>query len=392
MADRASTPPPQPSAPAPLTPEQIRQLETSRLKAKALRARSDAALAATATAPTTTPSGFSLGQKRPYSAISTRATESSRRDGSNGATNSAAAAAATRAGKDDAMIRPAKKFEKSAYIEYDFSKMTDTKGGFMTAEDDPHNRALHATGAGSNDGGAAPKPAHMTQREWERHQLLQKLRAQKTGPFEPGISVLRSGDGSTPKCVECASPEIDWAWADVFSMRVCHACKESLPEKYSLLTKTEAREDYLLTDSELRDASLLPRLERPNPHKASFHSMQLFLRCQVEEYAFSARKWGSAEALDEEFERRQVQRKERKEKKFNAKLAELKKRTRVEAHRRNRDALKRGDATEAHFGQAIASRGDRHEHEWGRAVEDPATGAVKKSCVECGMEVEELEF
>jgi len=41
----------------------------------------------------------------------------------------------------DTGIQAAKKFQK--FVEYDFSKMTDTKGGFLTAEDDPHNRALH---------------------------------------------------------------------------------------------------------------------------------------------------------------------------------------------------------------------------------------------------------
>ena len=119
--------------------------------------------------------------------------------------------------------------------------MTDTKGGFLTAEDDPHNKALHASGSSEE------KPAHMTLKEWERHQLLRSLRDRKTGPFEPALSVLK--DPKTQKaCYECGSLEIDWKWEDVFGCRVCNACKEKLPEKYSLLTKTEAREDYLLTD------------------------------------------------------------------------------------------------------------------------------------------------
>lgn len=150
---------------------------------------------------------------------------------------------------NDDGIRAAKKFDK--YIEYDFSKMTDTKGGFLSSADDPHNRALHAPNQ-------EDKPAHMTLAEWERHQLIKKLRARKAGPFEPGISVLNVKDkGKT--CKECGGLEIDWAWQEVFGCCVCNACKERLPDKYSLLTKTEAREDYLLTDRESMETSSLSR-------------------------------------------------------------------------------------------------------------------------------------
>jgi len=41
--------------------------------------------------------------------------------------------------------------------------------------------------------------------------------------------------------------------------------------------------------------------------------MMLYLRCQVEEYAFSEKKWGSAAALDEEFARRESDKKKRKD-------------------------------------------------------------------------------
>lgn len=119
--------------------------------------------------------------------------------------------------------------------------MTDTKGGFLTAEDDPHNKALHASSG-------QEKPAHMSLKEWERQQLLKSLRDQKAGPFEPGISVIKREENKA--CQECGSLEIDWKWEEVFRCRVCNACKEKLPEKYSLLTKTEAKEDYLLTDRE----------------------------------------------------------------------------------------------------------------------------------------------
>ena len=186
------------------------------------------------------------------------------------------------------------------------------------------------------------------------------LEAAENAEIESGTFKGKYGDGRRDvkgKCRECNSLEIDWKWQDIFGIGICNICKEKLPDKYSLLTKTEARDDYLLTDPELKDEELLPHLERPNPHKQFFHPMQLFLRLQVEAYAFSPQKWGSAEALDEEYAKRQVVSKERKQKKFKNKLEDLKKRTRVEAYKRARLA---GDGGDAQFGQKIKGRYDRH--------------------------------
>ena len=80
-------------------------------------------------------------------------------------------------------------------------------------------------------------------------QLKKSLQRRKEGPFEPGLSVLDGGERK--KCRECGSWEIDWVWEEVFGTEVCAGCKEKFPEKYSLLTKTEVKDDYLLTDREL---------------------------------------------------------------------------------------------------------------------------------------------
>jgi len=148
---------------------------------------------------------------------------------------------------DAAMLRPAHKFATHQFIEYDLSRMTDTKGGFLSAQDDPYNRVLHAPEARKKD--EEPKPAGMSVEEWERVQLLRKLRANKAGQFEPTISALADEKEKKEKsCRECGSLEIDWKWLDTFGCTVCKMCKEKVPERYSLLTKTEAREDYLLTN------------------------------------------------------------------------------------------------------------------------------------------------
>ena len=339
-----------------MTPEQVRQMEISRLKAKALREQREAE---NATNGQVNPSA-SAGQKRTFTEFSQQ-TPATNRD------------ARTGPEKPLDSIRPARNFVK--YVEYDFSKMTDTKGGFLTADDDPHNKAMHS--AEKDD-----KPAGVTQQEWERQQLLKSLRRERAGPFEPGISAMK--DKTTRTCRECGTLEVDWKWIEAFDLAVCSVCKEKIPEKYSLLTKTEAREDYLLTEPELKDEKLLPHLERPNPHKSHWHNMSLYLRCQIEDYAFSERRWGSAEALDAEFAKREVEKKRRQESKFKSKLADLKKRTRVEAYQRSR---KGGGGN---FGDDLGD--GRHVHEFGRPLDNPETGIPVKKCQGCGLEVEELDL
>ncbi|KAH6656671.1 XPA protein C-terminus-domain-containing protein [Truncatella angustata] len=411
---RPSTPPratnPSKAAISPPTPEVTRRIEENRLKAKARREQLEAAQrAAGVPSLPRTRSGFVAtdeihipnSRKRPHEEIvSVRNTPAISRDGRiNGASIAKDAGAPPQDGADS--IRPAKKFTK--FVDYDFDKITDSKGGFLSVEDDPWNKAMSG-GPASTSGSAKPgqpaepgqeKPKGMTEAEWERLQILRKLRRQKAGPYEPGLSVINAAERK--KCRECQSLEIDFVWDEVFNISVCNRCKEASPEKYSLLTKTEAKEDYLLTDPELRDEELLPHLSRPNPHKSHWHDMMLFLRCQVEEYAFSDKKWGSTEALDAEFEKREAEKRKRKEEKFKSKLLDLKKRTRTEAYRREHGRLgsgagigRRKNGETAKFGDAVPNMG-RHVHEWGRAIENEE-GMTVKTCTTCGMEVEELEF
>ena len=63
----------------------------------------------------------------------------------------------------------------------------------------------------------------------------------------------------------------------------------------------------------------------------------------------------------------------------------MKKKTRTEAFTRN---LRNGGRP-ATFGDAVG--GWKHEHEWGVAVENE-DGESVKTCLECGIEVEELVF
>ncbi|VUC37848.1 unnamed protein product [Clonostachys rosea] len=385
MTEKHSTPPPSASKSAsqvasPPTPELARRIEENRLRAKAIRDQRDAerraadgggpSIPKTASGFVATDNVHIVGGKRPRDAISRDS--GTNRDGRNNTDEGGA-------------LRPARKFTK--FVDYNMSSMTDTKGGFLSIEDDPHNYALgSAAAAKAGQAEADQRPKHMTVQEWERMQLINRLRKNKTGPFEPALSA-HDDESKRKRCRECRNIEIDFVWEEVFHVAVCNQCKDKYPEKYSLLTKTECKEDYLLTDPELRDPELLPHLNKPNPHKSHWHDMMLFLRFQVEEYALKT-KWGSAEALDAEYERRETQKKARKESKFREKLMDLKRKTRTDAFRRQAGNLSRTGASK--FGDAVGT-GGKHVHDWGRAVLNEE-GMTVKTCNECGMEVEELEF
>lgn len=190
------------------------------------------------------------------------------------------------------------------YIEFDLTRLHNSKGGFLVEEHDGKDAILA-----------------LEEQRKEREREKQRLRDQ----MEPGVSL----DPTTrPVCEMCGSSDIMYEpFLRVFNVCVCRSCEREHAERYSLLTKTEVKEDYLLTDAELADAELLPHLLKKNPHKSTYSNMMLFLRGQVEAYAFSDAKWKSAEGLDAEYQRRNDEKARKRTRKFQQSLDRLRKRT-----------------------------------------------------------------
>lgn len=317
-------------AKAPLTAEQLRQIELNRLKAKARQRE-----ARTHAEPSSVPNG---NNKRPLAvtaATSTSPTAPSKR------------AYERKEGDEGDLLKPLKRNSRlSNYFEYDLSKMVNTKGGFLVDE----------------DGGPGKEVDEEVQR---REKQREKERAAKNA--EP----FRSLDPAlNPKCRECGSLDIDHVYNRTFRCLVCNTCKNTYPEKYSLLTKTECKEDYILTDSELRDEELLPHMLKPNPHQATWNNMMLFLRYQVEEFAW--KKWGSPEELDKEFFRREEEKRRKKGKKFEKGLRELRRKTREGIWQKRKD--------------------EEHTHDFGAVFFDGEDSEgeelSKQRCKDCGFEIE----
>ncbi|KAH9947684.1 thioesterase-like superfamily-domain-containing protein [Amylocystis lapponica] len=274
-SDRPTTPPPRAQENLDLTPEQVKRVEINRLRAKAKQREREQ------TAPSS--STPNANNKRPLGVVPATSTSPTapaklRRD--------------SRLGK---------------YFEYDLSKMVNSKGGFLV-----------------EDGKEVDADLRAKEKERERQRALQNLDPPMF--LDPSLN---------PKCQDCQSVDIDQTYKKVFGCLVCNKCKNDKPERYSLLTKTECKDDYLLTDPELRDQELMPHLLKANPHKSTFANMMLFLRYQVEDFAW--KKWGSPEALDAEYERRTAEKKKKKNKKFEESLKELRRRTRETVWQKRKD-------------------------------------------------------
>lgn len=295
-----------------MTPEQLRRMEIARLKAKARQEQTDAG---------------------------------SRRDARTGDMHDPQTGDKRKASQDSASnSKPGPMFKP--YIEYDLSRIQDTKGGYLV--DDGQSET-------------AQREAEMARRrEAQRRRLVS----------EPIIALDPT---ARPLCRECKeSPELIPEFRDVFGVNVCRKCRGELPDSYSLLTKTECKEDYLLTEPELRDEELLPHLLKANPHRATFSNMMLYLRCQVEAYAF--KKWGGPEGLDAEYERRTSDKARRRDAKFAKSLQDLRKRT-----------------ITSDWSKRSKREADQHEHEFSAGIRDDETGVTVRRCT-CGLTTEEYVF
>jgi len=199
---------------------------------------------------------------------------------------------------------------------------------------------------------------------------LSKISDTKAGYFEPSERPEPPPqDRIDGECIECSSTLININYFKHFRLKVCDECISRLPEKYSLLTKTECKLDYLLTDGELKDSTLLPHWVKPNPHKQSYSNMLLYCRSQVE--AFGFKKWGGESGLDNEIERRKEETLRRKRKKFKRDTIELRRKTMTKDSNLIRD--------------------DDHKHQFGDPW-DTGGGLKKQECKTCKFQVEFEEF
>eukprot|EP00055_Hartaetosiga_balthica_P017597 m.119428 g.119428 ORF g.119428 m.119428 type:complete len:287 (-) comp9357_c0_seq2:11-871(-) len=146
--------------------------------------------------------------------------------------------------------------------------------------------------------------------------------------FEPGPEVLIPSYPLLPKCKDCNKEFSTSFLRKHFGEIVCDRCKDEHNNgKYSLITKTTAKQDYLLRESELcpETEGGLRFMEKENPTGKSYNKMKLYLRYQVEEKCFT--RFKNLQGLEEEHDRRDEDQKDKKLKRHKKKMDKLRKET-----------------------------------------------------------------
>lgn len=167
-----------------------------------------------------------------------------------------------------------------------------------------------------------------------------------------------------PVCEECKKEFKDSYLLQKFDYLVCNTCRDN-DGKHSLITRTEAKAEYLLKDCDLdRREPALKYIVRQNPHNPRWGEMKLYLQIQIEKRALEV--WGSEENLMTEREVRDEKREESKIKKFNKKIKKL----RMEVRSSLYDKTQKGS----------------HVHKFGPESYDEDEDTYTRSCITCGYE------
>lgn len=167
-----------------------------------------------------------------------------------------------------------------------------------------------------------------------------------------------------PVCEECKKEFKDSFMFQKFDYPVCNACRDN-DGKHSLITRTEAKAEYLLKDCDLdKREPALKFIVRQNPHNPRWGDMKLYLQLQIEKRALEV--WGSEENLMTEREVRDEKREGMKIKKFNKKIKKL----RMEVRSSLYDKTQKGS----------------HVHKFGPETYDEEEDTYTKTCTTCGYE------
>nr|XP_008119494.1 PREDICTED: DNA repair protein complementing XP-A cells isoform X2 [Anolis carolinensis] len=164
-------------------------------------------------------------------------------------------------------------------------------------------------------------------------------------------------------CDECGKEFMDSYLMNHFDLATCDNCRD-VENKHKLITRTEAKQEYLLKDCDLdKREPVLRFILKKNPHNAQWGDMKLYLKLQVIKRSLEI--WGSEEALEEAKESRQDNREKMKQKKFDKKVKELRRAIRSSTWKKDTSI---------------------HHHEYG-AEEQIDEDMYKKICTTCGHEL-----
>ena len=164
-------------------------------------------------------------------------------------------------------------------------------------------------------------------------------------------------------CTECGTQFNTSYFLKSLRLEICDECKEK--EKYKLITVSDVRQKYHLTDRHLRDESTgkLSCIEKRNPFNSGWSRMKLYLEFQVKEKACAV--WGGEGGIDKETHRRRELSHKLKRNKYAKELKEMKASVKIES---------------------ATFRTPFHEHSYGSEGQvDPESDEYQKTCTICGF-------
>lgn len=192
----------------------------------------------------------------------------------------------------------------------------------------------------------------------EEDDQLEEQMLQLTAELPPII------DPDLPQCEECKKKFNDSYLLQKFDLSVCDTCRDR-EGKHSLITRTEAKQEYLLKDCDFdKREPPLKYIVRKNPHNSNWGEMKLYLHLQIEQRALEV--WGSEEKLVSEKELRDQKRETTKIKKFNKKIKQLRMQVRSSLYDKTSKAS--------------------HTHEFGEDTYNEEDDTYTHTCTTCGYE------
>ncbi|KAL7743754.1 hypothetical protein ACLKA6_016814 [Drosophila palustris] len=163
------------------------------------------------------------------------------------------------------------------------------------------------------------------------------------------------------ECLECGDQYADSYLFTNFGYSVCDKCRDN-EERHSLITRTEAKAEYLLKDCDFdKREPILRYISRKNPHNVRWGEMKLYLHQQVLQRAMEV--WGSAEELTRQHELREDKREVGKARKYNKQMKQLRMEVRSSLFTKKTHAV--------------------HEHEFGPDTYNEDDDNYTHSCTTC---------
>ncbi|XP_034477345.1 DNA repair protein complementing XP-A cells homolog isoform X2 [Drosophila innubila] len=163
------------------------------------------------------------------------------------------------------------------------------------------------------------------------------------------------------ECLDCGDQYADSYLFNNFGHSVCDKCRDT-EERHSLITRTEAKAEYLLKDCDFdKREPILRYISRKNPHNVRWGEMKLYLHLQVLKRAMEV--WGSEEELTRQHELREDKREVGKARKYNKQMKQLRMEVRSSLFTKKTHAV--------------------HEHEFGPDTYNEEEDNYTHTCLTC---------